>query len=214
MQPEEASSPSESSLPALISVGMTETLLQQVEELFESDRGWGWGPRPWQHRWYEPETLLQQVEELLAEAEGGVDQEDVDQRLDRRLDGHPWHPEQQPRWRRLEGRRRSLCDERDAELQRGGEAKPVGGRPAAASGVKLQPSATPHPPWTPFTGRSTRIPVFDDPGVVDDLGRGLEELIEQYSPRIQLGLPKGRPANTEQLQHCRAPEVLDEPQQE
>ena len=130
-------------------------IFQRVEELFELERRWSWDPRPWQQRWSEPATL-QHVEELLAAAVGVVDQEDVEQRLDRRIDEY-WHPNQRPGWRNFEGIRRSICAERDAILQCGFEATPGGSRPVAASELRLQPPAVPHPPWNPFTGRPIKI---------------------------------------------------------
>ena len=117
IQPEEASEPFESSLPALVSVGsLMEMAFQRIEELFELERRWMWDPRPWQQRWAEPATL-QHIEELLAAAVGVVDQEDIEQRLDRRIDEY-WHPDQPPGWRNFDGIRRSLCAERDATRPR------------------------------------------------------------------------------------------------
>ena len=67
-------------------------------------------------------------------------------------------------WRPFSGKGHSICEERDAELQRGDEEELDGGPPE--SSVSDQPAAAhgrptaPGHPWLPFTGIPKRIPTF------------------------------------------------------
>ena len=67
-------------------------------------------------------------------------------------------------WRPFSGKGHSICEEREAELQRGDEEEPDVGLPESSdsdqpAAARERPAA-PRQPWVPFTGIPMRIPTF------------------------------------------------------